>query len=111
MRYPKNNRAGHWILSGKRPVQCPDLMTWAMWLEGSREQRRVARTEIGDVLVSTVFLGLDHQYGDGPPMLFETMVFKGMDSTEMLRCSTWEQAETIHAATVARVTETLVEKG
>lgn len=25
--------------------------------------------------VSTVLLGLDHQYGDGPPLIFETMVF------------------------------------
>lgn len=25
--------------------------------------------------VSTVFLGLDHQYGEGPPLVFETMVF------------------------------------
>lgn len=25
--------------------------------------------------VSTVFLGLDHQYGSGPPLVFETMIF------------------------------------
>lgn len=26
--------------------------------------------------VSTVWLGLNHQFGDGPPLIFETMVFQ-----------------------------------
>jgi hypothetical protein len=26
-------------------------------------------------MVSTVFLGMNHQFGDGPPLLWETMVF------------------------------------
>lgn len=39
--------------------------------------RRIGRDEFGDngAVVSTVFLGFDHGYGDGPPVLFETMVF------------------------------------
>ena len=42
---------------------------------------------------STVFLGLDHQLTeDGPPLLFETMVFGGPLSGETDRCSTWELA-------------------
>lgn len=28
-----------------------------------------------DLLVSTVYLGNNHQFGDGPPLIFETMVF------------------------------------
>jgi hypothetical protein len=35
----------------------------------------VRQTMIGDVMVSTVWLGLDHGHGDGPPIIFETMVF------------------------------------
>lgn len=46
----------------------------------SEEGRRVAYDEVvvgGHVLfrVSTVFLVINHQFGDGPPLLFETMVF------------------------------------
>lgn len=44
-------------------------------LLGDHEARRVGFTEIGPYVVSTVFLVLDHQYGEGPPVLYETMVF------------------------------------
>lgn len=45
-------------------------------------RRIVARTDFGDTYtVSTVFLVLDHNYGDGPPILYETMVF-GPDGTD-----------------------------
>lgn len=40
--------------------------------------RRVGLTDVGDVRVSTVWLGLDHRFGPGPvPLIFETMVFGG----------------------------------
>jgi len=57
---------------------------------------RVAHTTIGQVLISTVFLGLDHQWGDGPPLLFETMVFGGAYHHECERYSTWDEAEAGH---------------
>lgn len=35
----------------------------------------LAKDQVGDLLVSTVWLGLDHAFGgEGPPMIFETMV-------------------------------------
>lgn len=41
------------------------------------EYRTVAKTELGnDVLVSTVWLGLDHNFWPGgAPLIFETMIF------------------------------------
>jgi hypothetical protein len=53
---------------------------------------------IGDAKVSTVFLGLDHSFSeDGPPILWETMVFGGELDQETDRCSgTREQAEAMH---------------
>ena len=53
--------------------------------------------------VSTVFLGLDHQHFDGPPLLFETMVFVGEHGDEMERYSTWDEAVAGHDAMVAKV--------
>jgi hypothetical protein len=35
----------------------------------------LACEEAEGVCVSTVYLGADHGYGDGPPVLWETMVF------------------------------------
>jgi hypothetical protein len=60
------------------PVET-DLYTWAAWFENA-DNRVIAhdRDESGtrDILVSTIFLGLDHGFGEGPPILWETMVLK-----------------------------------
>jgi len=37
------------------------------------------KTDVGDYVVSTVDLGLDHSFGDGPPLYYETMIFKKKD--------------------------------
>lgn len=80
-----------YILKDRVPVPCDDLLEWGRQFE--QEERRVARTEQDEVEVSTVFLGLDHSFGGGPPLLFETMVFGGGRDQEMRRYSTWDQAE------------------
>ena len=50
------------------------LEEWAEFFE--KDDRFIARYERDGYLVSTVFLGLDHNWsGKGPPVLFETMVF------------------------------------
>jgi len=88
---------------GKTPVPAT-LEQWAQ-LFGDTSRRRVAHDTIGGVWISTVFLGLDHNHwGKGPPILFETMIFDGMDETYQTRCSTWDEAMTMHrrAAALAR---------
>ena len=92
---------GRYILDGHNPVEEPDLMTWGLWMEHA--DRRVAHTVQLELSVSTVFLGLDHQYGDGPPLLFETMAFFNGQSEDQDRYSTWEEAEKGHAEMVRRV--------
>jgi hypothetical protein len=67
---------------------------------------RIAKDTIGDVEVSTIFLGIDHSFGSGPPLLFETMVFGGELDDEQERYSTEAQALAGHAAMVARVKAT-----
>jgi hypothetical protein len=92
----------HFILKGREVVPV-DLMTWARWFEDHRDEKRVALDHIGESKVSTVFLGLDHNWGEGPPLLFETMVFGGPLDDETERYSTYEQAEAGHAAMCERV--------
>ena len=86
----------HYILEGKE-VKAVDLLTWARWFETA--DRVVAKTSIGKAEVSTVFLGMDHNWANGPPLLFETMVF-GLDDELQERYSTWAEAEVGHAKTV-----------
>ena len=89
----------NYVLDGTTPKLEPDLMTWAQWFESA--DRKVARSEVGKTKISTVFLGLDHSFGEGPPMLFETMIFGGEHDEYQDRCSTWEEAEQMHAKAVA----------
>lgn len=92
---------GHYNILEGHEVKQVDLMTWARWFEG--KDRHVANETIGDSQISTVFLGLNHSFGDGPPLLFETLVFGGKLDQEMDRYSTWDEAEAGHKAMVERV--------
>lgn len=73
------------------------------WGEERRRHQRVALYETDAVTISTVFLGLDHQYGDGPPLIFETMIFEaGTLDQECWRYSTVEEARIGHEAAIER---------
>jgi hypothetical protein len=52
------------------------LWQWAALMESGKD-RHVADDMVGLVRVSTVWLGLNHNWGLGPPHIFETMVFGG----------------------------------
>jgi hypothetical protein len=91
-------------LIGQTPVRIEgDIIECARRFEGM--DRRVASTTVlGMCLVSTVFLGLDHSCGGGPPLLFETMAFWGGEGGyEQTRCSTWLEAQEQHARMCAKV--------
>lgn len=78
-------------------------ITMEQWskLLGDDKYRQVARTEFGDVVVSTVWLGLDHNWlGQGPPIIFETMIFGGQLDQDQWRYATEAQALDGHAAAV-----------
>lgn len=91
-----------YILDGKNPIPA-DTMTWTRWMNDRRTDIHVADEKVGEVRISTVFLGLDHNFDKGDPILFETLVFGGPLDGEMDRYHTWEEAEAGHAAIVQRV--------
>lgn len=99
-------RQDKYILDDKgNPQPCNDLTEWAKWFEARK--RHVADEKINGSRVSTVFLALDHSFSnDGPPVLWETMVFGGPLDQEQDRCSgSREQAEAMHSRMVQRVRE------
>ena len=70
------------------------------------DHKRIAESTVGGMWVSTVFLGLNHQLDDGPPLLFETMVFPERGNySEMLcwRYTTKTDAAACHAFLVAEL--------
>ncbi|QQX80814.1 hypothetical protein JK628_02780 [Shewanella sp. KX20019] len=112
----------NYILIGKNPVCVgDDFFAWSNWMGWAA--RNNAR-HVGDyiqgpqkpikkgnkkmlgkinhfrseaVRVSTVFLGLDHNwYDNGKPIIFETMVFGGIRDGAMIRYRTWDDAKVGH---------------
>ncbi len=79
------------------------MLEWAEDYERG-ESRVVRQEQVGDYFVSTVWMGLDHQFMDGPPLVYETMVFKD-DASDLAmdRYSTMDEAIAGHEAMVKRV--------
>lgn len=96
---------GYFILDEQgNPKEASGLEEWVQWME--RENPQVAIDHIGDVKVSTIFLGIDHGFGftpDRPPTLWETMVFGGPLDMYQRRYTSLDAAKAGHADTAARV--------
>jgi hypothetical protein len=88
-----------YILKGKKFYPATYL-EFARWRE-IPGRVRVALTQLPNEKVSTVFLGLDHQWVVGsPPILFETMIFGGSADGYQCRYNTYEQAAASHRQVV-----------
>ena len=92
---------GMYKLDGKTAVPCEDTIEWAIHYE--KADRHVAMDTIYGVRVSTIFLGLDYNWGGGRPLLFETMAFGGRQYFCQDRYCTWEEAEAGHNLIVKNI--------
>lgn len=59
---------------------------WARMMEEDAVRRVAETTHPDGKWVSTVYLGLDHNFGFGPPLIFETMVFPSQADMGELDC-------------------------
>ena len=57
------------------------------YIDSYAASKRVASTEVGELHVSTVWLGLDHGFREGQTLIFETMIF-GPNFTRRTRLDT-----------------------
>lgn len=94
---PKGGYSGKFDRSGR----AIDMREWCMLMENPG-YKRVAFDQISkEVEVSTVWLGLDHQFvHEAPILIFETLVFGGKHDGDMMRYSTEAQAEAGHVKVV-----------
>lgn len=96
----------HYILNADgEPVEEPDVIRFARWFETSAAARQVARDDLGAAgLVSTVFLGLDHNFSPDPrPVLWESMVFGGLFHQEIVRYRSRAEALAGHLLLVEKL--------
>lgn len=113
-KYPELNKyftkKDKFILDENNNAIPATLMEWGMFLENEHDRKIVKQEMVNGFRVSTVFLGLDHNWNifneeNHKPHIFETMVFKGEGGTENYcdRYSTWEEAEEGHKVAVVWV--------
>lgn len=91
-------------LIDKKPVKCDNIEELD---DVRRQDRTVGKTTLSNGgVVSTVFLMLDHNYyGEGDPILFESMYFPrfpDMDEQDCVRYCTWEEAYEGHREMVEK---------
>ena len=102
----------YYKLDGKTVVPCDGVVEFGRWFETA--DRIVKQQDVGHYFVSTVFLGIDHRFGEpGPPLVFESAVFtretvelagkmrRGLADHSMERTPTWELALEAHQRAVA----------
>ena len=69
---------GMWYDRRRRPIE---MTAWGLKFENYNDYKRVCADDVltqdGQLLwVSTVWVGLDMRWQQGPPLIFETMIFK-----------------------------------
>ena len=86
------------------PVRCT-LMEYATAMQDDAN-RIIAQATIGEFQISTVFTGIDQNWGGDQPILFETAVFGLPDGLNpQWLFSTWDEAMQTHNALVSSLTE------
>lgn len=102
----------YYVLRGHEAEVCDDVLEWSAFFDS--KERQVGLTENEYYSLSTVFLGFNHQHFNGPPILFETMVFIRDPYMEIVpldqsldgyccRYSSWDDAAAGHEAMVKRL--------
>jgi hypothetical protein len=78
-------------------IQCGE------WMEDNPCVKALKQEHIGNIYVSTVFLGLDHAWYGKIPVLWETMIFGGEHDQYQDRYTSVENAEIGHQFAVQLV--------
>ncbi len=97
-----NSVIGLYVLDGKTPIPVNDNIQWGSWFKAA--DRLVARDKVGKSEITTMFLGIDHDFlGVGPPILFETFVNGGLTEQQQDWYTTWDDAESGHRRMVEAI--------
>jgi len=92
-----------YILENGVVTEEPDMNRWMIWC--AKNESHVNLTKVAEYTISTIFLGIDHNFSsEGPPVVFETMLFGENLNEKMVRTSTLKEAKQCHRDAVDFVT-------
>lgn len=98
--------AGYILMPDKTTQPVFTVAAFDEWLLAAREEGLIniaSDTLPSGTRISTIFLALDHSFGIGEPILFETRVLGGVAAESEERYRTYAEAMTGHALMAARV--------
>lgn len=103
-------RTRFYALQGREVVPCDGFFEWRQAFARSiLSGARIVREDlIGEGVVSTVFVGIDHGRGFGQLRCFETAVLGCEGYSIFGYAGTWVEAEAVHAAACGCVRATLL---
>jgi hypothetical protein len=83
-------------LDGRRvePIEAAEWLAWCEATNGGKEY--LLGSGSAELSVDTIFLGIDRQLRDGPPLLFETIILGGPCDGQAWFSATYEDAERRH---------------
>ncbi len=81
-----------YILTADNQPVAVSVTEAAQWMEDNPERKAVKQDHVDDVFVSTVFLGLDHSWSNKGLILWETMIFGGINDQYQERYNSYEDA-------------------
>lgn len=89
-----------------------DLIKYGFRKDFNWETRFDLKTEIDDYIISTVDLGIDHSFGIGEPLYYETMIFKKGSFNELycVRYATEKEARKGHKIAIQYVIDNFINK-
>ena len=95
-----------WYILDKdnKPVKST-IIQYGEWIEANPERKAVKQENVGIILVSTVFLGLDHAWDSDIPVLWETMIFGGEHDQYQDRYTSYEDALEGHKLALTLITK------
>jgi len=84
-------------------IPCKNSIEYIKWEIKYPDRKTVKQQHIGDVYISTVFLGLNHGYNGKKPILWETMIFGGKHDQYQVRYASYDDAVKGHEIAVKLV--------
>ena len=78
----------HYITVRGIPTAIDDIEEWGRFM--ASEKKLNLENQVKGVFVSTVFLGVNHQFEDGPPLFWETMLFNEVGESIYNFCRRYE---------------------
>ena len=87
-------------------VNIKEMNKWVKVFENNNSYMVIQQTEVShEIRISTVFLGINHNFRGTTPILFETMIFGGEYDRHMWRYTNIKKARAGHRRALALVME------